>query len=441
MRKLSQGLRFARRLLLFSTVVLSAGLAQAQERITVPTLDFVRAAIAKQQYDLARQVLEILLRRQPNSVELNFLLAQVDGSDGKLPEAIERYRAILTDHPELVRVRLDLARALFLQKDDETAEYHFRLALASPDITPDVIKNVQTFLDAIRARRNWQFSVVASLAPNTNINTGPASSTVNIAGLPFTLSNTTKQQSGIGAVFTVSGEYDFKLDDTTKLRSGGYIYRAEYPGKAFDDLMIGVYGGPQWVRQDYDVSVLGVLDRRWFANDPYNVAFGPRAQFNWNLSPRLRLESQVEFMKRKYRTTTTFLNGFLVDANAALAYAITPTSFGRVILGAGYEHTTADYFTNTYWRVGVGYKQELPWGISIEDQPEVYHYHYDGQFPLFERTRRDWLLRNTLTFYKRDWHLWGFSPTFNYIFSHDISNIPLFKYTQHQFQVGATKQF
>ncbi len=130
-----------------------------------------------------------------------------------------------------MRVRLELARTLFLLKEDDTAEYHFRLVLANRNLPASVIRNIQVFLDAIRGRRDWRLSVSAALAPNTNINTGPSTGQVNILGLPFTLSNTTKQHSGTGVVVTAAGEYDARLTPNVKLRNGASFYRAEYPGK------------------------------------------------------------------------------------------------------------------------------------------------------------------------------------------------------------------
>jgi tetratricopeptide (TPR) repeat protein len=440
MRQHSKSLRLVRRLLLFTALVVAPLPVAAEERINIPAADFVKAAIAKQQYDLARQILDMMLAKTPSDIEANFLMAQIDDAQDKLPDAVERYRKILTDHPDLVRVRLELARALFLLKEDDTAEYHFRLALAS-DLPPEVKRNIQIFLDAMRARRNWNFTANAALAPNTNINAGPSTSQVNILGLPFTLSNTAKQQSGTGVVFTAAGEYDVHLTDTIKLRDGASFYRAEYPGKSFDDLMTEFYAGPQWLWQSSDLSLLGVFDRRWFANDPYNVGYGPRVQYDWNVTQRLRLESQVEYLQRDYRAATSFLNGYMTDLNTSAIYSLTPTSYARVIAGVGYEHTQADFFANKFYRLGVGYHDELPWGISVEDQPEVWTLRYEGVEPLFGVTRDDLLVRNTLSVYKRDWHLWGFSPTFTYVFSHNSSNIPLFSYTQHQFQIGVTKQF
>ena len=50
--------------------------------------------------------------------------------DEKLDEAIAAFRAILVDSPELVRVRLELARAFFLKGEDTLARRHFEQVLA-----------------------------------------------------------------------------------------------------------------------------------------------------------------------------------------------------------------------------------------------------------------------------------------------------------------------
>lgn len=424
-----------------SALALMAQPARA-DTINVPASDLVRAAIAQQQYDLARRILEEMLRNQPGNVEASFMLAQVDGDDGHLAEAAERYRKILAAQPDLVRVRLELARTLFLLKDDDdAAEYNFRLVLALPDLPPEVRHNVQVFLDAIRLRRDWSLSLNASLAPNTNINAGPSTGTVFINGLPFELSNTTKQKSGIGATFTAAGEYDVHVSQDVKVRNGATAYRAEYPNKSFDDTQVEAYLGPQWVGKAVDVSVLGVLDRRWFGNDPYNVGFGPRVQLNWNVSSRFRVETQAEYLRRDYQDSRTFLNGYLADASATGLYSLTPTSYAKATVGFGYEHTTFTGFANKFYRAGLGYHRELPWGISFEDSPEAYSLRYEAADPFFGVVRDDWLVRNTLTVYKRDWHVWGFSPTFTYVFAKDLSNIPLDSFTQHQFLLGVTRQF
>ncbi|MXW84496.1 MAG: hypothetical protein F4Z55_00725, partial [Boseongicola sp. SB0667_bin_21] len=48
-----------------------------------------------------------------------------------LDASITLFRAILAEHPDFVRVRLDLARAFFLRGRDGLARRHFNLALAA----------------------------------------------------------------------------------------------------------------------------------------------------------------------------------------------------------------------------------------------------------------------------------------------------------------------
>ena len=94
------------------------------------------------------------------------------------------------------------------------------------------------YLHAIRARRRYQFSVAASLAPDTNLNAGTGQSEITLFGLPFTPSDTLKKKSGVGATVSLSGEDRYPLSDDLRLRSNATLWRAEYPGGQFDDMIL-----------------------------------------------------------------------------------------------------------------------------------------------------------------------------------------------------------
>ena len=75
------------------------------------------------------------------------------------------FRRILDRSPRLLRVRLELARTLFMEKEDEQADYQFRLA-AGEDPPTMVARNIVRFRKAIRARRSWnanQHLLIAAL--------------------------------------------------------------------------------------------------------------------------------------------------------------------------------------------------------------------------------------------------------------------------------------
>ena len=118
-----------------------------------------------------------------------------------LDEAITAFRNLLIDRPELVRVRLELARAFFLKREDALARRHFEQVLAG-NLPPPVVANVQRFLAAIRARKRWSVYFGAALAPDSNI--GAASDErfieIHIGGvpLPFRRDQEELTTSGVG---------------------------------------------------------------------------------------------------------------------------------------------------------------------------------------------------------------------------------------------------
>ena len=105
-----------------------------------------------------------------------------------LDNAIISFSTILAANPTLVRVRLELARALFLKEQDTLAQRQFKRVLAG-NIPPQVAVNIQQFLNEIRARRRWRAYGGFALAPDTNI--GQASEQrvidIDIGDVKFTM--------------------------------------------------------------------------------------------------------------------------------------------------------------------------------------------------------------------------------------------------------------
>jgi len=196
--------------LVVAAFLFCASAAFAQPPLTVDALELARQAISDGDYALAQAVLDALIGHNPQDVEANFLLAELDARQGKLDAAVDRFRRLLSRHPELIRVRLDYALALFQLHQDDSAEYNFRLALAS-DLPDPVRENVMRYLHAIRARRRYEIDATASIAPDTNINAATGQSELTLFGLPFTLSEEAKRKSGVGAVTSGLANTDSRL--------------------------------------------------------------------------------------------------------------------------------------------------------------------------------------------------------------------------------------
>ena len=131
-----------------------------------------------------------------------------------LNEAIAAFHAMLVQRPELVRVRLELARAFFLKGEDDLARRHFEAVLAG-GVPEAVAANVNRFLDEIRGRGRWSFNVGFALAPDTNIGSGSDVRTIYIPvfgqPLPFQRDAEELTTSGIGVSLWGGAEYQVPL--------------------------------------------------------------------------------------------------------------------------------------------------------------------------------------------------------------------------------------
>ena len=407
----------------------------------ISLLDAARLAITVGDLKTARDILTIALEREPGSVDARFLMGEVESRAGNFQAAVAYYRQILVDHPELVRVRLDLARALFELKDDETATYHFQLALAAPDLPATVIDNVHAYLAAIRQRKRYAITLQVGLAPDSNLNAAPAASQVTLFGLPFTLTQASRPHSGVGLAVTSGGEYYAPIATDLRWRAGASSYAIEYPGNsAFNDAQLRLGMGPQWLVGRGDVSVLAVAAKRWFGNDPYNVGYGGRIEGGQPVTDRVRLEGYVEGLTLGYHSQT-FLDGYSLYAVLFSTYGLTSSSFIRLITGVGTEQTQSAFFTNHSVRLGMAYQQDFPWGVTGYVEPNVVVAQYDEDNIAFGKRRHDVLSSVRLSLNKRDIALFGFSPVFSYTYSRDQSDIDFFSFVRHQFELGATRYF
>ena len=267
----------------------------------VPAPGFVEndlnAAVAllfQGEIDAAIDVVRPHLRRDIRAADLLFEagLAMVASAETMPPSeeatrealldaSIALFRAILAEHPDLVLVRLELARAFFLRGRDGLARRHFELVLAANPPAP-VVANINRFLAEIRARKRWSAYFGMALAPDTNIGSASASEVVMVdfAGqlLPFTLDDG-GEKSGIGISIWAGGEYQEPLAPNWRLRVGGNIFRREYTGKQFDRMGLGIHAGPRWlIDPRTEASLLLTFRREWQGGRPSSRSAGVRLE-------------------------------------------------------------------------------------------------------------------------------------------------------------------
>lgn len=399
----------------------------------------VKAAIRANQLEPARQALTSFLAQYPQSLEGRFLLAEVETRSGNYDAAIRIYRQMLAEQPNLVRVQLELGRALFLAKQDRESRKTFQSLLAQ-ELPPQVQINVRQYLSALDARKQYFFNVSVGGIYDTDVNQAPQLNVIRLFGLPFQLSKSAQAQAEPGVVISGIGEYWTPITTQSRWRFGTSFYRNEYPTGDFDDMQVRVYTGPQYTTQSWQVAALGVFAKRMYANDPYNSGYGPRLEAAYRPSDSILLENVAEYLSVDYHAQP-FLNGFDLSDNLFTTYLINPTTFVRLITGVARERTQNEGFSYDALRLGLGFHQEFKNGITIDFQPEVFVTSYDAPNPIFLARRRDQIVTVRAIAANNRWEFGGAIPYISYTYTNDMSNLEFYSYQRHQVQVGLTFHF
>lgn len=372
-----------------------------------------------------------------------------DEREALLDEAIAALHAILVERPDLVRVRLELARAFFLKEEDGLSRRHFDQVLAG-DPPAAVVANIRRFLSVMRARRRWSAYAGAAIAPNSNINSASGDQVVYIdtafGRLPFRRSAAdSRRESGVGFSLWGGGEYQHPLGERLRWRFGADAARDEYGGDRFDRTFMGVHFGPRLlVSPRTEFSVLGVAHRQWTAGSPDNDALGGRVEVLRGLTRTIGANASVSWRKRDYRVRRG-LDGPITDYSLGVVWVVTPTL--RTRASVGYVRERPETLPNrNATRLGrLGAELALPLGFTLGANGEMRWREFKGTGRAHltsdgaRRSDRTYILRASLL--NRAFTLLGFSPQLVFVNEVRKTNAQALDYTRNRGELRFVRQF
>lgn len=398
-----------------------------------------RSLMAANQIEAAEALLNGRTAANQRDVEAHFLLGMIASRRGVHSAAVTHFRRALAFAPDEVRIRLELARALFSSGNYQAAYRHFQLARAG-NLPAPVRANVNQFLAAIRDAKDWSYAFDLALAPDSNINGGSSARETLIFGLPFTLGDDARRQSGTGIDVSGTVEYAPRLGEGRRFRLGGTLKRRDYKGSAFDDQTFEAYVGPRFVTGKWDVSVLGTAASRTYGDEPYQRSFGLVIEATHYLSDRTALNA-VAMAKRLRHTSIPGQDGILLVGHGSLVRALTTSSSASAGLDLVRHAARAPSLSYVGGAFGAGYRRELGNGLGVEVRPLVSYLRYSAPDPLFGARRVDFGKEVSVSLTHQRYTMWRFSPRVTYRFARRSSTIDLYDTSQNRFEFGLTTDF
>ena len=363
-------------------------------------------------------------------------------------KAIAAFRIILVNRPELVRVRLELARVFFIKGQDGLAQRHFELVLAG-GVPPPVAVNIHAFLNIMRARKRWTGYFGAAFAPDSNLNAASESEIIYIdtvfGRLPFQREGDFGAKSGLGFSVWGGGEYQQPISERLRLRVGADAVQREYGGRDFDQYYVATHAGPRWLAGPLtEISLLATHSRQWLGGHPFVEETGARLELDRRLTQGIWARGTAAYRESDHRHRD-FLNGPVTDFTATFAWTAAPVL--RVHLTVGYQDTHA---ANEHWRnlsrwVRVGGSLALPLGFTVGTSAQMRRTYYDGSgevhLTIDGRTRRDRTLTFSVSILNRAFTLFGFSPQLALIHEARATNAQAQDYDRNRAELRFVRQF
>ena len=376
---------------------------------------------------------------------------QADSDDAReklYDKAIAAFRIILVNRPELIRVRLELARTFFLKGQDGLARRHFELVLAGGVPLP-VAANIHAFLNVMRARKRWTGYFGAAIAPDSNLNAASESEIIYIdtvfGRLPFQREGDFGAQSGLGFSVWGGGEYQQPLSERLRLRVGSDLAQREYGGSDFDQTFLAAYAGPRWLAGPItEFSLLATANRQWLGGRPFVDETGVRLELDRRLTPRLWVRGTAAYRERDNRHRD-FLDGPVVDFAASFAWTAAPVLRVHVMVGYERDHAASEHWRNLSRWVRVGTSLALPLGFTLGTSAQMRRTYYEGSgevhLTLDGRRRLDRTRTFSVSILNRALTLFGFSPQLALINEARQTNAQAQDYDRNRAELRFVRQF
>ena len=362
--------------------------------------------------------------------------------------AIAAFRLILVNRPELIRARLELARAFFFRGHDGLARRHFELVLAG-GVPPAVAANIHRFLNIMQARKRWTGYFGAAFAPDSNLNASSESEIIYIdtvfGRLPFTRDGDFGAKSGLGLSVWGGGEYQQPLSERLRLRVGSDLAVREYPGGDFDQTFLAAHAGPRWLASPItELSLLGTAHRQWLGASPYVDEIGVRLELDRRLTPRIWVRGTTAYRERDHRERD-FLDGPQVDFTATFAWTAAPVLRVHMTVGYARDHASQEHWRNLSRWVRVGTSLALPLGFTLGTSAQLRRTYYEGSggphFTLRGRPRLDRTRTFSISVLNRAFTVFRFSPQLALIHEARLTNAQAQDYERNRAELRFVRQF
>lgn len=372
-------------------------------------LDTIKDAIAAKQWARAGAgVLRLQGVPGVDQTELRFHEGMLAMSRNQFDAAAKTFRGILEARPDLLRVRLELARALYLAGNDDAARREFDTVLAA-DLPAPVAENVRTFLSRIRARRTRRIDASFGYIADGNAIGAASEETATINGVSYRMSDDASRPSGSGVDVSARGRYRVALSEKTRLTMWSEFSRKNSADSRLDDTTIKVGGGTVWSSRGSEISLSPFYTYRTYQSSPYLKNHGVRLEARRKFADRWLITGLSEWSYQRFASTPG-RNGPLCRVSARAHAVVSKSAIAYGEMSYRREQGASALHDSSTWSAIIGASRDSASGVGASAELGVRRQRYLRTQPVFDRTRADRETVAKLQMVNHGWKVFGTTP-------------------------------
>ncbi len=289
---------------------------------------------------------------------------------GRPREAARIFSDILSRNPDLVRVRLELARAYFNSGQWDRARADF-LSVLSGDIPEPVRANILVFLRTIDARRGFEWDAdiaIVQLGNTRNYESDTLLLDVGGGTLPFTLARDSETSRGLRFSFSASARRELPGLSGANRRTLGFarIIAAgdEGPGSRFDSHTLAGEVGARFTWPRSTLTVAALASRNFLRGSPEEDRVGLGATFGWRYGTGATLAVSSAWQDIDHRHNDR-RDGQALTLNLTATRPVSPRS--TLGLQLAFEDKDVEFELDAFqrYRLTAFGSFDLGWGIAL----------------------------------------------------------------------------
>ena len=399
-------------------------------------------AVERQAWDMVVHLIPLYAQVSPrDETLLSFARARLAHARGQYAQAIDAYRAILTDQPTLTPIRLYLAQALFENQQNEASVFQFEKIRAERP-PAEVVQTVEQYLTAIRRRNAWRVDGWLNYLNDDNVNNASKQQVISVDGqatnLMLTPDSLPKKAQGLG--YGVNLARDVYLSDQNAITGSVSVNGKSYWNQHdYDDVIARANLGYQRQTARYYAAAVPFYQQRWFGNRAYSHTYGLRLSGSYIVKPDWQVGGAYEYGRNRY-DSRSYLDGDYHFVSFSTSHALNPTT--QLVFGMDVTRDQTQDASDSSWRTGVraGVTHDFSSGFSAQEQGSIARKRFDEP-GIFQVRRDEREYNGTLTLWNRRWYLWGVMPKLNFEAQKTTSNISLYAYQKQRVYLSLDRRF